>query len=687
MSKNRYGRIYHSDHRYINLRFKSLDARRVFEAKFNRYHAEHDHDGEPPRFKEATAAEIGNMDINRVHDVDSVTIDGYATYEIEEYHEDDGLTRHHRYEPPTCCVAPIISIKRKFVESDTLVRHELSAVFGDMPDEDYQHLLDSVNEEGFIDPIIRLLGNEVLDGWHRYRAGKELNLLRKLRFQQWDTEKEGDPAAFAFARNIERRHLTPGQRAQIVVVFNERYEHGGDRSKSPNSDLKTRKDLAKKAGVGTTTIDRATQVEKEGESQAVISGEKTAGEVLKAREAEQKLKRKKKKLKAMWDTRIQASRDYLSAENAELSESLELPVLEDGFARYHEPLKDAFMSGIKRYELAKGDFARFQDSAEEVSLEDVEKECKAISIYAHDIANYRDADWIQKMSEAKKAVERVDPEPDAEPSDDRLREDLNNLVDFHGEKTTQVIKMDSWVSRPDATEELVKSILDDIYQERFGKKAYPDPEPAEETEQPSPEPDSEPEPDTVDSLWEKITPAISAWKAARKGEGVGRASKTMFINAVTCFDSELSRDSQTDVLLLKKLLDLVTEVRGPCHTFARYVKMQVDGASIWEKTESDEETEESDEVASEVSPQPSGCEDTFARNSDTSLAEINNLPAVNYFLETLLKQVGTIEHPTDRDELSVAVFDLFVEKFEDVSEREQLSILIDVAYTIVNESL
>ena len=87
------------------------------------------------------------------------------------------------------------------------------------------------------------------------------------------------------ARNIERRHLNPYQRAQIVVSFNERFGHGGDRKsdeiKGPNGPLKTTEELAKQANVGTSTIKRAVTVEKTGQSEAVISGEKTAGEVLK----------------------------------------------------------------------------------------------------------------------------------------------------------------------------------------------------------------------------------------------------------------------------------------------------------------------------------------------------------------------------------------------------------------------
>ena len=97
--------------------------------------------------------------------------------------------------------------------------------------------------------------------------------------------------------------------------------------------------------------------------------------------------------------------------------------------------------------------------------------------------------------------------------------------------------------------------------------------------------------DTLKTLREQITPAIAAWKSERKGQGVGYASKTMFIEATKRFH-DLPQESETDVDLLEKLLSLLTEVQGRMYTFERYVKMQCDGASIWADSESDAEASE-----------------------------------------------------------------------------------------------
>lgn len=624
MASTRYGRILHGSTE-LDIRFPSADERQRFTEEFTEYHDGHDHDGEVPTFENISAGEANKSFTLRTYGKDRFTIDGYHAYEILEYHE--GKKDFTRYSPPTCCVPPIIALNRGHSDlrhADKFRRHELSAIFGDMPKVDFESLLESVERDGFIDNVIRVYDGKVLDGWHRYRAARELNLLRKLRFKVWheDEHQDGDPIAFVYGRNQHRRHYSAAQRAQVAVAFNKRFGHGGDRksdeSRHQNGVLKTKRELAEEANVGTSTIDRAIAVEKAGGSEAVIAGEKTAGEVLKAREAEQRLKRKKKKLKAMWDARIQASRDYIADENAELVEYLELTGLEDGFARYHETLEDAFKSGIARYESAKGDFARFQESAQDVSLEDVEKECKAISIYAYDIANYKAAEWIQKMIEWKKdaLAEAAKPKPKPAPEPDlktlrkqvkaemplwkqrdkeqcqyesdhigkasfsmlvsALRNSINYVVD---EKTGEIPEGEATAAE---LKELLRLMKSDNFSLILAVRRHLK-EASEE--------------DTVDSLWERITPAISAWKAARKGTGVGHASKTMFISAIKCFDSELSRDSETDVVLLKKLLDIVTEIHGPVSTFERYIKMQCDGASIWEDSESHDTSIENEDLS------------------------------------------------------------------------------------------
>ena len=289
MASTRYGRIYHGDHHHNNIKFPSSEARDTFAKEFEKYHNSHEHDGEAPRFEFVKASEIKSYE-RGAKEADALTLDGYDWAEIHKYHNREFPDTHTHYRMPTCCVSPIIVFDREFVDSGTLERHELSSIFGDMPETDFENLVKSVEPDGFMDPLIRVLDGKILDGWHRYQAALKLNLVRKLMFMAWDDEKEGNAIAFVSARNLERRHLTASQRGQIVVFLNERFGWGGDRSKTPDDALKTKADLAAEANVGASTIDRAAKVEKLGRSEEVMSGEKTASQVI-----------KEETLKSLWE--------------------------------------------------------------------------------------------------------------------------------------------------------------------------------------------------------------------------------------------------------------------------------------------------------------------------------------------------------------------------------------------------
>jgi len=767
MSKNRYGRIYHSDHRHINLRFPSVDARREFAEKFQTYHAEHDHDGEAPRFENITAQQAGSTtyESGKLHDAHSVTIDGYATYEIEEYHEDEKHTYYYRYQPPTCCVPPLISIDRKLIDSATLQRHELSAIFGDMPDEDYQSMLESVSNDGFIDNVVRLYEGQILDGYHRYRAAKELNLLRKLRFKQWheDEHRDGDPRVFVYGRNQHRRHYSAARRAQVAVAFNERFGQGGDRrsdnfSKGQDEPLKTTQELAKEANVSTSTIKRAIQVEKQGESEAVISGEKTAGEVIKARDAATAMKRKKQVLKNLYDIRKQAATDYVGEGDTQLNQYLSLDDLEKGFVKNNASYAEAFQSGIKRIDKAVS-FNHFQDLALEVDefgnakvdISDLEEEHRAIMTYAGDIRQWQrpdwspDTNWILPLIEAKKKAKAkvpgdlqagvdemksaevshhddrdregethegtssVSPRTSAEAADPEPQPDLKTLRE---QVKAQIPKYKQWyknegykesdlVSRASfsqlihvlreyrqtaqdgaATIEELKDLLDILK-----SKSYPFAHKLRQIVRPEqPESDEVSKSSSLGEKIEQLRSEIREYLPTWKADNPRTDAATFFQLVDARYRIKHGIERGTGPFFFEELQPLLALMKNNDIGLADKVREML-GTGSGVSSVTDEQPTDADEVASEVSPQPSGCEDTFARNSDTSLAEIDNLPAVKYFLQTLGKQVGTVEHPTDRDDLSSVIFEAFTEHFEGVTEREQLSILIDCAHSLVAESM
>ena len=703
MASTRYGRIYHGDHHHNNIKFPSPGARDLFTAEFKKYHDSHEHDGEAPRFEFIKAADVRDVyGGGRNHNHGEITIDGYAFYEIKEYHNRENPDTYTHYRVPTCCISPIIVLDREFIDAGTLKRHELSSVFGDMPETDFENLVKSVEQDGFMDPLIRVLDGKVLDGWHRYQAALSLDLVRKLMFMNWDDEEDGGAIAFVAARNLERRHLTPSQRGQIVVFLNERFGWGGDRSKTPNDALKTKSDLAADANVGVSTIDRAVKVEKFGRSEEVISGEKTATEVIteetlkslweqvnaaipvwKAnreglghasksmlicatlrfeglphntetdvavlkkllellttdstdilqtlvgkqlqgeslwspdgttpvetpvetpddREARTLLKKRKQVLKSMWDSRVQAARDYTDDGDTELNQYLTLAQLEKGFAKHHKIYKDPFKSGMKRITSAVT-YARFIESAlaSDVSLEDLEKESRAISTYAYDILAWQRQDWIQQMLKSKKDAAAA---------------------------------------------------------------SKPEPEPA---------------PDDIDALLEKVSADMPKWKERYEETGykesdlVNQATLSVLLTALRAY----RENEDTGAATVEELKDLLGLMKSSSYPFIRQLRKALGGCQSSKPDASDETPAETEETC------PDDAQETEDSEEDTSLADLN-LPSLKGILDTLLDTVGRIEHQANRDSFSVAIYEAFWQ-FEGITEREQLSILIECALSLVSET-
>lgn len=167
-------------------------------------------------------------------------------------------------------------------------RHRLSEMFGDISGEAYDALRTDIGHNGFMNTEILTYEGQILDGWHRYRIAKELDRVEDLVFK--DVSGDGiDPVMRVLSNNLHRRHLSASQRAQIAVEAYEWYERGGDRRSdgfnAPNDAMKTKKELAKMANVGIGTIDRAKKVSRAGLAETVISGEKTASQIIKEEKA------------------------------------------------------------------------------------------------------------------------------------------------------------------------------------------------------------------------------------------------------------------------------------------------------------------------------------------------------------------------------------------------------------------
>ena len=710
MASTRYGRIYHGDHHHNNIKFPSPGARDLFTAEFKKYHDSHEHDGEAPRFEFIKAADVRDVYAGgRNHNHGEITIDGYAFYEIKEYHNRENPDTYTHYRMPTCCISPIIVLDREFIDAGTLKRHELSSVFGDMAEEDFENLVKSVEQDGFMDSLIRVLDGKVLDGWHRYQAALSLNLVRKLMFMPWDDEKDGEAIAFVSARNLERRHLTASQRGQIVVFLNERFGWGGDRSKTPDDALKTKADLAAEANVGASTIDRAVKVEKLGKSEAVISGEKTASQVIK----EETLKSLWEQVSAEmpeWKRRNKEKSQYENDHIGRASKSMLIAAL-----RFH---KDSDADGAatvvelkQLLELIKADTLSFI-----IEVRRVLKESQQPVESESETADDRDASkllkkkkqtlksmWDARVQAARDYTGDADTElnqylslPQLEDGFARYHEiyeapfksGMKRITSANSFSNFQERALESDVSLEDLEKECraINTYAFDILKWKdqewiqsmlqWRKNAL-----SKADSKPEPKPDPEPEPDdALKTLWEKVTAEMPKWKQRYKETGykesdlVNQATLSVLLTALRTY----RENEDTGAATIEELKDLLGLMKSSSYVFIRQLRKALGGCQPSKPDTSDETPAETEETC------PDDAQETEDSEVDTSLADLN-LPSVKGILDTLLDTVGRIEHSITRDDLSVAVYEAF-DEYEGITEREQVSILLDCAHTIIAES-
>ncbi len=99
--------------------------------------------------------------------------------------------------------------------------HELSKIIPSMSDGEYDRLKNDIKEFGFDEEYpIFLYENQILDGRHRYKACKELEIDAK--FKNYQGKKSA--LEFVISSNIKRRHLSKSQWAAIAVDILPKFE-------------------------------------------------------------------------------------------------------------------------------------------------------------------------------------------------------------------------------------------------------------------------------------------------------------------------------------------------------------------------------------------------------------------------------------------------------------------------------
>jgi ParB-like chromosome segregation protein Spo0J len=143
--------------------------------------------------------------------------------------------------------------------------HPFAELFPVMGKDAFEALAASIRRDGLLQPIV-LMSGKIIDGRHRYRACRAVGRpLYRGEVQEFHGS-EAEAIAYVTALNLERRHLTPGQRAMIAAELATR-TRGRQRAGAP-APMSTG-DAANKLKVSDTLVDTARKVKREAEPHIV----------------------------------------------------------------------------------------------------------------------------------------------------------------------------------------------------------------------------------------------------------------------------------------------------------------------------------------------------------------------------------------------------------------------------------
>ena len=167
-----------------------------------------------------------------------------------------------------------------WMKTETMERHELSAVWPKMSQDEFDELVEDIKIHGLLTPIV-LLDDQILDGWHRYQAC--LFAAQHPHFMAFaDIGSAITPAEYVLSCNLRRRHLKldASQRAMLVVRVNQ-WRSAGMRTDEVEDNSATVSEMARQGDVSPSTIRRAKVAERAGLGSEVISGDMTVYEASK----------------------------------------------------------------------------------------------------------------------------------------------------------------------------------------------------------------------------------------------------------------------------------------------------------------------------------------------------------------------------------------------------------------------
>ena len=103
----------------------------------------------------------------------------------------------------------------QIIKSLITINPEYSSLVYPLSKSEYESLKRSIKEKGLHLPIIVNQENVILDGHHRYKICKELNIEPRFEVKRFDDPL--DEKEFVIEINLKRRHLNSFQIAELAV--------------------------------------------------------------------------------------------------------------------------------------------------------------------------------------------------------------------------------------------------------------------------------------------------------------------------------------------------------------------------------------------------------------------------------------------------------------------------------------
>jgi len=119
---------------------------------------------------------------------------------------------------------------------ETIEFHPIASLFPLMEGDEFEALAFDIQVHGLLQPIVKYKGM-ILDGRNRYLACGSSEVMPKFIEYKGD-----DPAGFVTSMNIERRHLTPTQRACIGVELLPFYKKAANERQGTRTDISQKVD-------------------------------------------------------------------------------------------------------------------------------------------------------------------------------------------------------------------------------------------------------------------------------------------------------------------------------------------------------------------------------------------------------------------------------------------------------------